>query len=254
MVARRIVSLVPSMTETLFELGHGEQLVACTRYCAEPEGPLRFVPRVGGTKNPDLEQIASLEPDLVVVNSEENRAEHIGWLGERFTVLESMPRTAVEAGLAVKALGDAIGAADEAEAIQLAIEAELARAEVEGIGLQPVRTFYAIWKSPWMAVNRETYIHDVLTRAGARNVTAERPGRYPVVPIEAMAGLGAELVLLPSEPFVFNALHREELVQSKAFGDAKVLLCDGRDFCWHGARTPKGIARAVGLLKEHRHR
>jgi ABC-type Fe3+-hydroxamate transport system substrate-binding protein len=253
MAARRVVSLVPSMTETLVELGAGDELVCCTRYCVEPEQALRLVPRVGGTKNPDLEKIAVLRPDLVVVNGEENRPEHIGWLGERFEVLETTPKTVPEAAAAVRALGASVGREAAAEELARAIEAEAGRAEVAGRGRRPVRTFYAIWKTPWMSVNRDTYIHDVLVRAGGSNACAEREPRYPRLNEPELGGLGAELVLLPSEPFEFEERHREEVLRSGLFGkDVPVVLCDGRAFCWHGARSARGLAAAVELLAPYR--
>lgn len=247
---RRIVSLVPSTTETLFALGAGHRVVGCTRYCEEPAEALRGLPRVGGTKNPDLAAIAALQPDLVVVNTEENRGEDIGWLRERLRVHESMPRTVVEAGAVVRELGTLLGRDEEASAMLLAIEAEILRAEVERFAQPPVRTFYAVWRKPWMAVNRDTYIHDLLRRAGADNVTAGAEARYPVVTSDALRELAPELVLLPSEPFPFAAKHREELLAEGVLpDDCAVHLVDGRDFCWHGARTARGLARAAGLLR-----
>lgn len=249
----RIVSLVPSTTETLFELGVGDQVVGVTRYCTEPEVPLRNVTRVGGTKNPDLEKIAVLRPDLVVVNGEENRDEHIGWLKERFSVHESLPTTVPDAAQVVREIAAKVGAHEVAEAILLEIEAQLARAEVEAISRRSVRVFYAIWKKPWMAVNATTYIHDVITRAGAVNVTAECDGRYPVLSPQELRGLSAELVLLPNEPFAFSAVHRREIVEQQLFGpEVPVVLVDGKDFSWHGSRTGRGIGRVLDVLKPYR--
>ena len=250
---QRIVSLVPSMTETVCRLGVGRRLVGVTRYCAQPEEFLRTVPRIGGTKNPKLERIAGLEPDLVLVNTEENRAEHISWLTDRFEVLESMPRTVPEAAEAVRQLGRRLMLAEEMQALLLEIEAQITRAKVEGIDVGTVRVFYAIWKKPWMSVNGNTYIHDVLARAGAVNVCAERTERYPVVPDADLSKLGADLVLLPSEPYPFSDEDRSEALVEKAFGSgAPVILVDGRDFCWHGAHSGAGLGRALDVLRRFR--
>ena len=249
----RIVSLVPSITETLFDLGVGDQVVGVTRYCTEPEPSLRSVPRVGGTKNPDLEKIATLRPDLVLVNGEENRDEHIGWLKERFQVHESLPITVLDAAHVVREIAIRVGANDAAEAILLEIEAQLARAEVEAISRSRVRVFYAIWKNPWMSINSTTYIHDVLLRTGAVNVTAGHDGRYPVLSPQELKALQAELVLLPSEPFVFQEAHRREIVEQQLFGpEVPVALVDGKDFSWHGSRTGRGIGRVLDVLKPYR--
>jgi len=250
---RRIVSLVPSATETVCVLGCADRLVGVTRYCVEPAAELAGVPRIGGTKNPDREAIAAARPDLVLANAEENRPEDIAWLEERFTVLVATPRTVVEAASGIRQLGRMLGLDDEVHALLLEIEAQIARAEVEAFGREPVRVFYPIWRKPWMGVNADTYIHDVLRHAGAENVTAQRAERYPVVEAGELADLGVDLVLLPSEPWEFDEAQRLELTEERVFGEGVPLeLVDGRDFCWHGARTPTGLAHAVDLLARHR--
>lgn len=250
---RRLVSLVPSMTETACLLGAAERLVGVTRYCEEPADALAAVPRVGGTKNPNLEKIAALAPDLVLVNTEENRGEDIEWLRARLPVLEQAPTTVAAAGAAVRELAVVLGDPEAATPFLLRIEAQLARADVLGLGRRPVPVFYAIWRKPWMGVNRTTYIHDVLTRAGAANVCADLSGRYPEVTPAAVRERGVELVLLSSEPFPFGDRERREALAEGLFGaEVPVLLCDGRDFCWHGARTADGLGRAVDLLRPFR--
>jgi ABC-type Fe3+-hydroxamate transport system substrate-binding protein len=252
-VTRRIVSLVPSMTETVCCLDAAAALVGVTRYCVEPAALLRDIPRVGGTKNPDLERIAALRPDLVLVNSEENRAEHIAWLRARAPVLEQWPRTVVEAAASVRELAVAIDALEAAQPILLHIEAQIAAAEVQDLGRDRVRVFYAIWRDPWMSISRDTYIHDVLQRAGGANVCAGLRERYPKLEPQQLAGLDVDLVLLSSEPYPFDDRDRSEVVQQVLFGaGVPVMLCDGRDFCWHGARTAEGLGRACQLLSAFR--
>lgn len=251
----RIVSLVPSTTETVCRLDAADQLVGVTRFCVEPAAALQALPRVGGTKNPDLEAIAALRPDLVLVNAEENRAEHIAWLRARLPVLEQTPRSVVEAAAAVRELAQALDRLAAAQPILLAIEAQLAAAAVHDLQRRPVAVFYAIWQQPWMSVNADTYIHDLLRRAGGRNVCAAATERYPRFEPEDLAALQPELVLLSSEPFPFEDPHRAELLQQRPFGvELPVLLCDGRDFCWHGARTADGLGRALQLLLPFRRR
>ena len=250
---QRIVSLVPSMTETVCRLGVSNYLVGVTRYCVEPEEELRSVQRVGGTKNPKLETIAGLDPDLILANSEENKPEHISWLADRFEVLEAMPRTIPEAAEAVRELGRRLMREEELQDLLLEIEVQITRANVERMQATPVKVFYAIWKKPWMSINRDTYIHDVLTRAGAANVCADRDERYPVVRDEEIAELGAKVVLLPSEPYVFTDEDRAMALAEKSFGDeASVHTVDGRDYCWHGARSGSGLEQALDLLKRFR--
>ena len=203
---------------------------------------------MGGTKNPDLERIAALTPDLVLVNGEENRTQDIDWLRQRFAVLEQTPRTVVEAVGDLRDLADRLGALDEVQLALLRIEARLAAAEVAALRRAPVPVFYPIWCKPWMSVNRDTFIHDVLRTIGARNVCAELDARYPEVSIESVRELQPQIVLLPSEPWEFDAAQCAELQSSRAFGDARLSLCDGRDFCWHGTRMADGIGRAMELM------
>jgi ABC-type Fe3+-hydroxamate transport system substrate-binding protein len=242
------------MTETICVLGAAARLVGCTDWCKEPADALGGVTRLGGTKNPRLERAVSLAPDLVVVNGEENRAEDIAWLRARCPVLEHMPRNVIDAAAALRDLGVRLEALELAEPLLLQIEAGIARAEVEALAREPVRVFYAIWKKPWMSINADTYIHDVLQRAGAINVCAGFDNRYPVVE-PAVVAADVEVVLLSSEPWDFGAADRDEILAAKLFGErARVVLCDGRDFCWHGARTAAGLGRAVDLLLPFRRR
>jgi ABC-type Fe3+-hydroxamate transport system substrate-binding protein len=253
--AQRIVSLVPSLTETICDFGVGCRLVGITRYCSMPEEPLRFVPRIGGTKNPDLEKIAALDPDLVLLNGEENRDEDWVWLSARLPVLRYTPKAVSDVLPVLDELGERLGLREESESLQLEIRAQLVRAEVEAMGLESVRVFYPIWKQPWISVNRDTYIHDVLARAGALNVCENRESRYPVVTEDHFRVLRPDLVLLPSEPFAFTRAHRRQLVESKVFGrEVPVLLVDGKNFCWHGSRTGRGLGRVTDLLKPFRRR
>ncbi|MCA8941010.1 MAG: ABC transporter substrate-binding protein [Planctomycetes bacterium] len=250
---QRIVSLVPSLTETICEFGVGCRLVGVSRYCSLPEEPLLFVPRVGGTKNPDLEKIASLEPDLVLLNGEENRDEDFEWISQRFPALRFTPRGVSEVVEVLETLGKRLGLDEESEAMQLEIKAQMLRSEVESVGLEGVRVFYPIWRQPWISINRDTYVHDVLERAGAINVCASRESRYPVVTEDHFALLAPDLVLLPSEPFAFTRAHRRSVVESEAFGrGVPVLLVDGKNFCWHGSRTGRGLGRVTDLLKPFR--
>lgn len=252
---QRIVSLVPSLTETICDFGVGGRLVGVSRFCSLPEEPLLFVPRVGGTKNPDLERIAELEPDLVLLNGEENRDEDHEWLSERFPTLHTTPRGVADVVAVLRDLGERLNLAEEAESMTLRIQAESMRGEVEAVGLERVRVFYPIWRDPWISVNRDTYVHDLLTQAGAINVCASRESRYPVLTEEHFALLEPDLVLLPSEPFAFTRVHRRELVERATFGrGVPVLLVDGKNFCWHGSRTGFGLGRVIDLLKPFRPR
>lgn len=245
---RRIVSLVPSSTESIVALGAGAALVGCTRYCTEPADRLAPVARVGGTKNPSCDAIARLGPDLVLANAEENRAEDIDWLAARTEVLVQTPRTVVEAAAALRELAVRLGRLADVQPFLLRIEARLAAAAVATLDRPPLRVFYPIWSKPWMSIGADTFVHDVLRTVGAANVCDRSAARYPEVHLEDVVAAGVDAVLLPSEPWEFGADDRDRMLAERAFGDARVALCDGRDFCWHGVRMADGLGRALDLV------
>lgn len=246
--ATRIVSLVPSMTESVVALVDSQRLVGCTRYCTHPEALLRAVPRVGGTKNPALEKILSLAPDLVLGNAEENRQEHLDWLARRVPVLVQSPCTVAQSAACLRELAEALGASDRVEMVA----GRLSAAQQIAIASAPVRVLYPIWRKPWMSINRTTYIHDVLRLAGAINVCAQYEDRYPVIEIAEVVATGVDLVLLPDEPWIFDEPQVQEFVAHGRFGAARLLQCSGRDFCWHGVHAATGLERARALLESAR--
>lgn len=252
MTSQRIVSLVPSTTESVCALGAAARLVGCTRFCIEPAAELRHVPRLGGTKNPNRERIAQLEPDLVLANAEENRAEDIDWLRARCRVLVQTPTTVVEAVAALRELAVELDAREELVPFLLRIEAQLAAAAAANLGHRPLRVFYAVWAKPWMGVARGTFVHDVLRCIGAENVTAEAMARYPEVTPEAVVAAGADVVLLPDEPWQFGDEDVTAFAAAGTFGRARLVRCSGRDFCWHGTAMADGLGRAAGVLRAAR--
>ncbi len=229
----RVVSLCPSLTETLVAIGITP--VGCTRYCIRPREALRRVSKVGGTKNPDLDRIRILSPDLVVANAEENRPEDVAALRKDFAVHVSLPRTVSEVPGVVRELGVAVG--HPAAAKRLA-------AEIEGaIATPPPPAFryaYFIWKGPWMTVSGDTYVSDLFRYAGGVNVFAEESARYPeVTPARVRAG-APDVLVFPSEPFPFSEGHRPAI--ESAFGKStRIEFVDGDDCCWHGARSREGL-------------
>ncbi len=245
----RVVSLCPSLTETVFRLGKGEELVGRTKFCVEPREHIGAVPKVGGTKNPKLERILALRPDLVLMNEEENRIEDAAALREKgVPVLSTFARDVPGAIESVVAIGQAISA--DAAAQRLAAELrQHAAAVAERAAQRPAVDFiYLIWQKPWMAVAGETYIAGLLTLAGGRNTLAASAVRYPEVSAEILAQ--ARLILLSSEPFPFAERHRLELIQELGLPAERFLLVDGQLLSWHGARTLEGLAYAERLFVE----
>ena len=250
---RRIVSLIPSTTETLCALGLADALVGVTNYCVEPRDVVRTKTRVGGEKDPDLGVIRGLAPDLVVANVEENRREDVEALrAAGIEVLVTYPRT-VEDGIAmVRQLGAVTGAAERAE--RLAQELERALAEVRAAGAQrpPVRVFYPIWRNPYMTISGDTYVSAILQACGGLNVFTDHADRYPVVTLAEMAERRPEVILLPDEPYRFRRAHLADFEPFRdvpAVRDGRLVFVDGKLASWHGPRAGEALRRLPGLLR-----
>ena len=249
---RRIVSLIPSTTETLCALGLADALVGVTVYCREPAEVLRGKARVGGEKDPDLEAIRALTPDLVVANVEENRREDIERLRAwAIPVWVTYPRTVADAIRMIRELGEVTGAAARATALADELEALYARAQAAAAGRTPARVFYPIWRDPYMTINRDTYIHDVLRVCGGANVFAARAERYPTLTLDEMAAERPEVILLPDEPFRFRRAHLADFapyVEIPAVRDGRIHLVDGKPFSWHGPRIGEALRTLPAML------
>ncbi len=244
--ARRIVSLVPSLTEALFALGLGDRVVGVTDWCVHPADALASLPRVGGTKNPDLAAVRALAPDLVIANREENRRRHVERLeAEGVPVWVTYPRTVRE--------GAALGA-DEAALRDVVLPVEEAVAAAESAAAQrPERTrvFCPIWKRPWMAVGGDTYACDLLSLCGGENVFAEcGDRRYPRVEESDIVDAAPEVVLLPDEPYAFDARDAAELARLPvpAADEGRIHLIDGTLVSWYGPRIRTALETLRPLL------
>ncbi len=241
----RIVSLVPSLTETLFALGLEERIVGVTRFCERPP-EARQKPIVGGTKNPNLERIFSLKPDLVIANQEENRQEDILALEGRLPVYVTAIRTIPEALQTIKALGALTGTAESAQSlIQDIQQAWLALPSSPPLG----RALYLIWRRPYMSVGRDTFTHAMLEAAGWENVCADQT-RYPVLEPETMQSLQPDFVLLASEPYRFKPEHRAEI--QALLPRARILHVDGAMFSWYGVRMREAFPYLGNLRQQIR--
>jgi ABC-type Fe3+-hydroxamate transport system substrate-binding protein len=245
---RRIVSLVPSITETLCALGLADALAGITVYCVEPREVVKGKTRIGGEKNPNLEKIRSLAPDLVIANIEENLRDHVETLRSwSIPVWVTYPRTVAEGIQLITELGALTGTGSRASELVEELQPLYDGALSAGARRPPVSVFYPIWRGPYMTVNRDTYIHDMLRVCGARNVFADRPERYPTVTLEEVAAERPAVILLPDEPFRFRRAHVADFagyVEVPAVRDGRIHLVDGKPFSWHGPR----IAEALRLL------
>ncbi|UNO39123.1 helical backbone metal receptor [Streptomyces sp. MST-110588] len=242
---RRVVSLVPSLTEAVATEAP-DLLVGVTDWCSHPPG--LDVARVGGTKNPDLALITSLAPGLVIANEEENRARDLAALraaGLEVLVTEvrnldqalrELERVLVRGcGLARPAwLEEAAGAWREAE-----------RAAPPATAVR--RAVVPIWRRPWMVLGRDTFAGDLLARLGVRNVYADHAERYPRVPVAELNACGADLVVLPDEPYRFTADDGPE-----AFPGLPAALVSGRHLTWYGpslTRAPAVLSAALDAAR-----
>jgi ABC-type Fe3+-hydroxamate transport system substrate-binding protein len=249
---RRIVSLIPSTTEILCALGLGDALVGVTVYCVEPHDVVRGKTRIGGEKDPDLARIRALEPDLVVANVEENRREDIDQLRAwSIPVWVTYPRTVVEGIRLIGELGEVTGAGTRAREMLRDLEPLYSSVQRATANRPPVAVFYPIWRGPYMTINGDTYIHDMLRVCGGRNIFADRPERYPTVTLDEVAARRPEVILLPDEPFRFRRAHLadfEAYTEVPAVRDGRLHLVDGKPFSWHGPRIAEALRTLPGLI------
>jgi ABC-type Fe3+-hydroxamate transport system substrate-binding protein len=248
----RIISLVPSITETLFALGLGERLVGVTRFCAEPSTGVAAKAKVGGQKDPDLAKIRSLQPDLVIANVEENRREDVDALeAMAIPVYTTYPRT-VEQGIAlVGELGSLTGTERRASAMMASLEAVYRKVSRGVSGRSRHRVFCPIWRRPYMTINRDTYIHDVLRACGGENVFAASRHRYPKISLAEVADLKPEVIIFPDEPYPFLPRHLADFRPFERFIPAlatgRIHFVDGKLLSWYGPRIGESL-RALRAL------
>ena len=246
----RIVSLCPSLTELVFDLGRGDRLVGRTRYCVRPAEGVAEVPALGGTKNPLIDELLALEPSLVLLNEEENRlrdAEVLTAAGIPY--LSSLPKDIPSTMAMVLSLGEALEADEAAAFIVQRIEDEERRTRAAAVPGEAPPVAYLIWRKPWMAAGGGTYIDALLSTAGARNVFAERRERYPQIQAEELRRARPRAVLLSSEPFPFSDRHIRELAEATGLATRRFLPVDGQALSWHGSRTIEGLAYARRLMR-----
>ena len=252
---RRIVSLIPSTTELLCDLGLADALVGVTVYCSEPRDIVRTRTKVGGEKDPDLAAIRALAPDLVIANVEENVREHVETLrGWGLSVWVTYPRTVAEGLAMIRDLGEVTGTQARAQAMLAELQPLYESVSAQTGARPPVDVFYAIWRNPYMTVNRDTYISDLLRVCGARNVFADRAERYPALTLDEVASRRPAVIVLPDEPFRFRRAHLADFAgysEVPAVRDGRIHLVDGKPFSWHGARVAQALRTIPSLFSRH---
>jgi ABC-type Fe3+-hydroxamate transport system substrate-binding protein len=244
---KRIISIVPSQTELLFDLGLDEEVIGLTKFCIHPEKQFKAKTKIGGTKKLNMELIRSLKPDLIIGNKEENDQEQVEALMQEFPVWMSDISTLEGALVAIGQIGALVNREPEAAYLQHLIEAGFRDLQVLALqnGIHQ-KMAYLIWKDPYMLAGRNTFINDLLARNGLHNVVEQE--RYPELTLNELALLKPELIFLSSEPYPFQEKHVEEI--GSVIAGAKVMRVDGEMFSWYGSRLVKAVQYLFQLQKE----
>lgn len=238
----RIISLVPSQTELLFDLGLREEVVGITKFCVHPEEWFRTKTRVGGTKQLNLDKIRELQPDLIIANKEENVKEQIEELARQFPVWTSDVNTIEDAYQMIGQVG--LLTAKEKAAAEIIQQIRNAFSELSPLK-NSLLTSYLIWRDPYMTAGGDTFIHSMMEAAGFSNLFADQK-RYPEITLEELRAANCQLLLLSSEPFPFKQKHVDEL-QPQLPG-TNIQLADGEMFSWYGSRMIKAAAYFKRLI------
>lgn len=232
---KRIVSLCPSLTETLYALGLDHHIVGRTRFCIHPKDSVSHAVRVGGTKEINMERLKSLSPDLIIAEKEENTKEMVEVLEKEYPVFVGDVKT-VQGG--IKMIQDMSQLTATQTRGKTLVE-EINREMNDLPDLNGSRVLYFIWKDPWMVVGADTYIHDFLQLIKLKNVGAQLEGRYPSSDLKSLQDLNPAFVWLSSEPYPFKEKHVEEL--RDIFPDADISCVDGEMFSWYGSRMKEAF-------------
>lgn len=254
---RRIVSLVPSITETLFDFGVEDRVVGVTRYCIHPpeaQQPPRVV--VGGSKSPKIPLIKELKPDLVIINKEEQTARHARELQAFTTTFVTYPRKVTEAITMLEQLACLLMIEDDPRVKAIIAETNTVLASIQritdGMDLaEKPRVFCPIWKNPWMTINSDTFIHDMITMAGGINVFEDKKDRYPTVTAKEIIAKRPDVILLPDEPYHFtdeDSTELRELFIKEGTNIPTIHLISGSYVSWYGSRTRKGLKALYEIL------
>jgi ABC-type Fe3+-hydroxamate transport system substrate-binding protein len=248
-----IISLVPSQTELLYDLGLDKEVIGITKFCIHPKEWFQNKTRIGGTKTANIKKIKSLSPDLIIANKEENVKEQVEALSEVAPVYVSDITTLQDALDMIEHVGKLVGKEKRASEIAKNIRIKFKFLDAfistnpQSKFLNQLNTAYLIWKDPYMAAGGDTFIHDMLTRCGFNNILSDKQ-RYPVVSVSDLSSLNCQLLLLSSEPYPFKQKHINELQQQ--LGGTKILLVDGEMFSWYGSRLLHSGAYFQTLLTE----
>jgi ABC-type Fe3+-hydroxamate transport system substrate-binding protein len=242
---KRIISLVPSQTELLFDLGLEANVVGITKFCIHPKAWFRTKNKVGGTKTLNIPHIISLQPDLIIGNKEENEAAQIYELAAHFPLWMSDINTLANATDMIRQIGNLAGKSLESQAISTKIEDLFEQYALKRPLYKP-KVVYLIWRKPYMVAAGNTFINEMLNQAGFEN-GFEHLERYPEIQLEALAEVNPDVIFLSSEPYPFATKHLDEFRQ--ICPHAAVQIVDGEMFSWYGSRLLESSAYFSQLWK-----
>ncbi len=234
----RIISLVPSQTELLFDLGLDEEVIGITKFCIHPQQWFRNKTRVGGTKNINEKIIDQLSPDLIIANKEENVKEQIEDLAGKYDVWVSDVNDLNDALNMINDIGKLTARREAASVLAFKIKQGFEDLKKNYLNKRKISAAYFIWKDPYMLAGGDTFINDMMPYCGLENIYGDKK-RYPLISLEEIKEKKCELILLSSEPYPFKQKHKEE-IQSQ-FPKIKIELVDGEMFSWYGSRLLKSI-------------
>jgi ABC-type Fe3+-hydroxamate transport system substrate-binding protein len=240
---KRIVSLVPSLTELLYDLGLSSSVAGITRFCVHPENKPDNVDIVGGTKDVKEEVIHSIQPDLIIASKEENTKECIERLATCYPTFTTDIKDLYDALFFIQTIGEIAGQVNTAYSIAYSIKRSFDKLWIN----HRFSIAYFIWRKPYMSIGNDTFIHDMITRIGGVNVFGEET-RYPVITEEMLATKNPDYIFLSSEPYPFKEKHIEEF---KAIcPNAKIILVDGEYFSWYGSRLIGSVDYFKSILNK----
>ena len=229
----KIISLVPSITETLLDFGLDEnQVIGRTKFCIHPNEIVSKIPKIGGTKNLNIEKIKTLNPDFIIANKEENEKVQVEELLQNFKVWVTDIQNLENNSIFLGELGEILGKQNIAKDFITKTENIFNSLKFENS--KKIKAAYLIWKNPYMTVGSDTFIHHILENLGFENIF-KNTKRYPEISVDDLRD--AETILLSSEPYPFKEKHIEELQQE--FPDKKIILVDGEAFSWYGSHLSK---------------
>jgi ABC-type Fe3+-hydroxamate transport system substrate-binding protein len=241
---KRIISLVPSQTELLFDLGLNAEIVGITKFCVHPQHWFKTKERVGGTKTVNTNSIKQLKPDLIIANKEENIKEQIEELAKDYPVWLTDVNKLSDTLQMIADIGVLTGRTEAATTLNEGVNNAFNKISKLK---NPVKTAYLIWRNPYMTVGGDTFIHDMLQHCGFENIFSDET-RYPEVSITQLQTAGCQLLLLSSEPYPFKQEHIDEL-RSQLAG-TKIILADGEYFSWYGSRSLKSPTYFTQLIAQ----